>query len=118
MREASLHEATVAAGILETVERVAADNCATRITGIRLQIGEFTCIQPEALRFCLQALCEGTIAQGAALSIVRIKTAAVCRECRSEFSVHEIEFRCPTCASTNIELLSGRELVIESIEVD
>jgi len=113
-----LHEATVAAGILETVERIAADNCATRITGIRLQIGEFTCIQPEALQFCLEALSEGTIAQGAALSITRIKTTALCRECRNEFGVHEIEFRCPVCASTDIELLSGRELIIESIEVD
>jgi hydrogenase nickel incorporation protein HypA/HybF len=113
-----LHEATVAAGILETVERVAADNCATRITGIRLQIGEFTCIQPESLRFSLEALSEGTISQGAALSITRIKTTAACRGCRNEFEVHEIEFRCPTCASTDVELLSGRELVIESIEVD
>ncbi|MBN2208460.1 MAG: hydrogenase maturation nickel metallochaperone HypA [Candidatus Coatesbacteria bacterium] len=113
-----MHEARVAADILETVERVAADNFATRITSIRLQIGEFTCVQPDALQFCLEALSEGTIAQDAALSITRIKTTAVCGECHSEFSVHEIEFRCPMCASTNIELLSGRELFIESIEVD
>jgi len=113
-----LHEAKLAAGIVETVERVARENGGSRITGIRLQIGEFTCVQPDTLRFCLQTLAEGTIAQNAAISISRIRTRALCTKCRSEFDVHEIEFQCPTCASTDIELVSGRELIIESIEVE
>ena len=113
-----MHEAKVAAGILETVERVARENGGSRITGIKLQIGEFTCIQPESLRFCLEALGKGTITESAAISISRIKTRAACAECDNRFDVHEIQFHCPTCASTNIELVSGRELVIESIEVE
>jgi len=113
-----LHEAKVAAGIIETVERVARENGASRITGIKLQIGDFTCIQPDSLRFCLEALAEGTIAQDAGISISRIKTRAACAECNNEFDIHEIQFHCPQCGSSAVELVSGRELIIESIEVE
>ena len=113
-----MHEAKVAAGIIETVERVARENGGSRITDIRLRIGEFTRVLPDTLRFCLETLAEGTIAQNAAISISRVRTRALCAGCNSEFDVHEIQFQCPTCASTDVELVSGRELIIESIEVE
>lgn len=113
-----MHEAKLAAGILDTVRRVASENGGSRITAIKLQIGEFTCVQPDTLRFCLETLAEGTIASGAGVSIIRTKTEARCAQCNNQFEVCDIRFCCPLCASTQIELLSGRELLIESIEVE
>lgn len=112
-----MHEASVAAGILETVERVARKNGSSQIVAIRLQIGEFTCIQPDMLKFCLETLAEDTIAKGATVSIDRVKTRAVCNVCNAEFEVCDTEFKCPECSSSDIVLVSGRELLIESIEV-
>ena len=113
-----MHEANVAAGILRSVEQVARENNSSRVTSMRLQVGEFTCIQPDMLRFCLEVLAKDTIARNATIYISRIQTRAGCLNCKSEFSIHDIEFRCPRCSSTEIELVSGRELIIESIEVE
>lgn len=113
-----MHEASVAAGIIETVSKVAKQHGVSRVTGIKLLIGEFTCIQSEALRFSLETLGEGTVAEGAAINIEKVRTRAACAECGCEFDIEQILFRCPECGSLTIELVAGRELIIESIETE
>lgn len=59
-----------------------------------------------------------TRSPGATLDLTMIRPRSVCLECGHEFE-HDLYNRfCPVCDSFATELLAGRELQIDSIEVD
>ena len=92
---------------------------ATRLLGVRVSIGEATEAVEDALVFAFEALAEADpFTQGATLDLTMICPRSVCLECGHEFE-HDLYNRfCPVCDSFATELLAGRELQIDSIEVD
>ncbi len=92
---------------------------ATRLLGVRVSIGEATEAVEDALVFACEALAESDpFTQGAKLGLTMIRPRSVCLECGHEFE-HDLYNRfCPVCDSFATELLAGRELQIDSIEVD
>jgi len=91
---------------------------ATRITEIRVSIGELTEVVDFALQFAFEALTPGTMAEGATLVINMVPARSLCRDCGLEYDHDRFEMLCPTCGSMNVELLTGREMSIDSIEAD
>jgi Zn finger protein HypA/HybF involved in hydrogenase expression len=47
-----------------------------------------------------------------------VPTTAHCRDCRRDFAVGEFDWTCPQCHGNNNEVVAGRELMVESIEVE
>lgn len=105
-------------GILEASFEAAAKAGATRISEIRITVGDLTEIQTFALDFAFEALTPGTIAEGATLVVTTVAPRSRCRECPTEYDHDRFQMVCPECGSMNVELLSGRELQIDSIEAD
>ena len=108
----------IAQSILDIAVEAARSHQAARVTGVKVRIGQITGVDPEALAFGFTALSAGTIAQGASLTIETVPASGCCRECRHEFSFTVQRFFCPECGSAGIEILSGRELQVEHVEVD
>ena len=54
---------------------------------------------------------------GAKLAIEEMPVVAKCKDCNAQWTIDEPVFICKTCQSGSLEILSGRELDIESIEV-
>lgn len=113
-----MHEMAIAQGIFEIVSEAAADSAARRVSLIKLQIGRLTAIEPETLRFCFASLAAGTIAEEAILDIEVTPVMSCCRECKQNFSVEELRFVCPNCGSCSNDIISGRELRVEHLEVE
>lgn len=113
-----MHEMAIAQGVLDIALDTAARHDAKRILVIRLQVGQMTEVEPEALRFCYEALSEGTISAGAQLEIVVIPLVGSCRDCRLEFGIDRYRFLCPACGSVGVDIVSGRELRVEHLEVE
>lgn len=113
-----MHEMGVTAGIIEAAVDAAEQAGATRITRIELTVGEFTEVVEEALRFAFDALAPGTLAEGAELAVNMVSALSRCSDCGVEFSHERFEMTCPECGSIDLEALRGRELQIDSIEVD
>jgi hydrogenase nickel incorporation protein HypA/HybF len=63
---------------------------------------------------------EGTIADKAEVIIDWVPAVIRCGSCGNEFQVTDTNdmFKCPECGDTAIEILSGREYYLKSIEVD
>jgi hydrogenase nickel incorporation protein HypA/HybF len=59
---------------------------------------------------------EGTVADGAVLNIDVVGVRGRCRACATEFDVPRFHFECPACAGSDIEVIQGQELYIESFE--
>ena len=114
-----MHEMGIAMEVLRIAqESVPAEMVGVRIQRIHLKVGQLSAVVPESLRFCFEVAAKETIADGAELAIEEIKVNARCKDCMHEWSVDEAVFVCPACDSGNIDLLSGRELNIESIEIE
>lgn len=113
-----MHELTIAQGILDIALNTADSHGAGKVTGVKVLAGEMTGIVPEALEFGFAALSEGTIAGGACLTVHVLPLIGRCRDCGDERRVDRYRFICEACGSFAIEIISGRELKVESVEVE
>jgi hydrogenase nickel incorporation protein HypA/HybF len=75
-------------------------------------------VVPEALRFAFEAITRGGIAEGAVLEIEEVPLRIRCHQCDEVFTIDDPFMLCPRCEGTDIEMISGRELEITSMEID
>ena len=91
---------------------------ASKISKINLVTGELSSIVDECVQFWFDCLSKGTIAAGACLSFERRPTTLRCRNCGAVFTPTNYDWACPDCHEASIEIISGRECYLESIEVE
>lgn len=113
-----MHELGIMTGVMDAVEASAKQAGATRVLKVSLSVGEMTEAVADALRFAFEALSENTMSEGAELDITMVKPKSRCRECSAEFEHDRFNVLCTECGSFATELIAGRELQIDSIEVD
>lgn len=114
-----MHELGIMTGVMDAVTKSAHDAGADKVLKVTLSVGEMTeCIQ-DALEFAFEALTEDDpFVRDAELTLNMIKPKSRCLECGAEFEHDRFHMFCPECDSFATELLAGRELQIDSIEVD
>lgn len=114
-----MHELGIMTGVMDAVTKSAHDAGADKVLKVTLSVGEMTeCIQ-DALEFAFEALTEDDpFVRDAELTINMIKPKSRCMECGTEFEHDRFHMFCPECDSFATELFAGRELQIDSIEVD
>lgn len=113
-----MHEFLIAQSILERALTEAEKHNGKRICALGVKLGKASHIEPESLDFCLRAVARGTIAEKARMEIESMEPTARCRECGHTFSVQGNELSCPNCGGENLEMLTGSEVFLESLEVD
>ncbi len=113
-----MHELGIMTGVMESVETAAREAGATQVLKISLTVGVMTEAIEDALRFAFEALSEGTMSEGAEFEITMVEPKSVCLECGHEYTHDRFHVTCPKCGSGFTELIAGKELRIESIEVD
>ena len=91
---------------------------AGRVVRIELVIGRLSGVHPESMRFAFRMLAPGTPLEGAELSIVEVPAQCVCAACGERTAIEELVTACPRCASGDITIEEGRELVLQSIDVE
>lgn len=113
-----MHELSITQTMLELVLEQARQNQAKKVEGINLVIGGLSGVVDDCVRFYFDFLSKGTIAEGARLSFRRVSPKARCRECGKEFPLDGLGWICPSCQASRIDIVEGKELYLESIEVD
>jgi len=100
--------------VLEQAEKAGA----REVGKINLVIGEMTGVVEECVQFYFDFLSKGTTADGAALCFKMVPTTARCRGCDKLFELKEFDWTCPYCQGNDMEIVAGKELFVESIEVE
>ncbi len=114
-----MHELGIVSCVLDSVRPVAQEAGAKKLLGITLSVGEMTGALQDALFFAWEALCEGDpFLEDAKLTVNTIAPKSRCLECGTEFQHDQFHRACPECDSVMTELIAGREMQIDSIEVD
>jgi len=109
-----VHELAVTESLLSQALAEARNHGASRITRISLLLGESSSVVPDCVRFYFDELKHDTPARDAALEFRTVPLRIRCPRCGREFG--KVEEMCACNAGG--EVLSGQELVIESIDVE
>ena len=113
-----MHEISVLKKIVDTCERVAADNGVSNIKGITLTVGELTGYIPYFFTEYFPLVTKDKpLFEGAQLQIREIKGEALCKECGSLYNVMRCEGQCPRCGSRSKTIIGGEEFRLEQILV-
>ena len=113
-----MHEFSIMQCALDQALREARRAGAVRVHQIRLRVGVLSGVVPEALQFAFEALTAGTPAEGATLAIDDVPARFWCAPCGREFVSANLYSECPDCGTPSNELRAGRELELNSMEVD
>jgi hydrogenase nickel incorporation protein HypA/HybF len=109
-----MHELSITRNTVAIVSEHAAGQ---RVLRVRLQIGQLSAIQPEAIRFCFDLCAAGTLVEGATLEIDEMPGRARCETCAAEVSLLVPAGRCPVCATGRLRVITGEEMLIKEIEM-
>lgn len=113
-----MHELGIMTGVMDAVNRSAEQAGALKVLKVTLSIGEMTEAIEDSLRFAFEVLTEGTNSEGAELVINMVKPKSRCLDCGNVYEHDRFHMACDACGSFATELIGGRELQIDSIEVD
>ncbi|MGU3500404.1 hydrogenase maturation nickel metallochaperone HypA/HybF [Mycobacterium sp. C31M] len=108
-----MHEMAITQSVVEAVCEHAAGR---RVLSVKVEIGALCAVVPDSMRFCFDLATEGTVADGARLDLDIPPCTARCRDCGTHFAVAYPILLC-RCGSADVEVLTGRELKILSMEV-
>jgi hydrogenase nickel incorporation protein HypA/HybF len=113
-----MHEMGIAMQIIDiAVASIPADLKNSQVKKVNIKVGKLAAVVPESLQFCFQIAVQDTPLHEAELHIEEIPLKLRCTDCEVEWIAHEPVFLCRECRGTSVEMLSGRELDITSIEV-
>jgi hydrogenase nickel incorporation protein HypA/HybF len=119
-----MHELALTQAIIAAAERHAEGR---PVSVVRVRVGRLRQVVPEYLSFYFEVASKETLCEGAELEWERVDSRLRCSECGEEWDpapppAHNgdeliVRFRCPECESADHRVLSGDELVVESIDV-
>ncbi len=113
-----MHEMGIAMQVAEiATASIPPEMKGAQVEKVSLRLGKLAAVVPESLRFCFDIVTKDTPLSGAELSIEEIPVVARCKACDTEWTITGPVFLCEKCKSGSLEILSGQELYIESIEI-
>ena len=113
-----MHEMGIALQIIDiATASIPPDMRSARVERVNLKIGKLAAVVADSLRFCFDIVSKDTVLAGAELAIEETPVVARCKDCGVRWTIAEPVFTCTACHSGALEILSGRELDIVSIEI-
>ncbi len=113
-----MHEMSLCESIISIVEQQSKLNNFTEVKVVCLEVGQFSGVEMEALRFSFDCVTRGTCAENAKLKIIETEAEAWCLPCANAVRVSHRYDACPKCGSHQLQLSGGDELKIKELEVN
>ena len=113
-----MHEVSLIESVVALVEDERRKQDFSQVNMIRLHVGALGHAEPDALRFCFDAVAKGTIADGARLEIETIPGQGWCSDCCRTVRLDERFASCPACGNARVVMTAGGELRLVEMEVE
>jgi hydrogenase nickel incorporation protein HypA/HybF len=110
-----VHELSLSGAVLETVLKHADGR---PVSLVSLRVGRLRQVVPDTLEFYFGFVARGTVCEHARLELEIVAASLRCRPCEHLWDIEIPAFRCPICAGADVEIASGNEFEVESIEVE
>jgi hydrogenase nickel incorporation protein HypA/HybF len=115
-----MHEFSICERIVEAVlgELSALRPAPKRLCKARVVVGRLHQIVPDYLTFAYELLTRDTAAEGSEMELIQAPVVGKCRSCGWCGDIELPIFRCGDCGALDVELVSGKELRLEQLEVE
>lgn len=113
-----MHEMSLAEGVIQVLEDSARTQGFQRVIKVWLEIGQLSQVEVESMRFCFEAVCKNTIAEGAELVIIATPGRGWCHACGQQFDYRARYEPCPHCQGYQVQMVSGDEMRVKELEVE
>jgi hydrogenase nickel incorporation protein HypA/HybF len=114
-----VHELSIVCGIVTAVTESLAGRSVSRVYSVKLQVGALSGVVEDALQFSYGIAIQGTLLEGSRLEVLHVPVVIHCDKCHRECELPSVQsFRCPRCGRPSMDIRRGRELEIESMEVE
>ncbi|MCE1254444.1 MAG: hydrogenase maturation nickel metallochaperone HypA [Anaerolineae bacterium] len=115
-----MHELAVTKSILKLALDYLEKNGGNEILSIHLVIGEMRNLEEDWIQRYFDYISAGTAARQARIKVKKIPVLFLCKSCGKTFSGNYREdkpLNCIYCDSHEYDLVSGRELLVETLEI-
>ncbi|MCP4721748.1 MAG: hydrogenase maturation nickel metallochaperone HypA [Desulfobacteraceae bacterium] len=113
-----MHEMGIAEELVKiTMDAIPEDIADPKVEILNLRIGKLASVVEHSLTFCFEIITKDTPLENARLVIETIPVKIRCKVCRREWEVDDPMFKCPDCKEGEVEMISGREIDITSMEL-
>ena len=113
-----MHELAVAQALVEQVEAVIDQHQASIATSVRVRIGPLAGVMPDLLATAFPLAAAGSRAEHAELEFTHAPIRVRCRTCGAETEAAMNRLICGACGDWHTQILSGDELLLESVELE
>lgn len=113
-----MHELGIANSIFETVQGEARRRPGAHISKVGVRVGEFSSVDPEALKFSFEVLVKDTPFSPLPLEIELSPLRHHCAVCGETFAVKDYATACPRCGERRTECVGGTELELSFLELE
>jgi hydrogenase nickel incorporation protein HypA/HybF len=110
-----MHELALADAIVEICREHAGGRSVTKV---EVKIGFLRQVVPDSLAFAFELVASGTELDGAQLEIEQIPARVACNTCGAETTIDWFPLACTPCGGLDVELISGEECHVESLELE
>ncbi len=112
-----MHELTICESLFQMVQQQQAARRFKRVHRVRLEVGRFSCLDPDALRYAFEIMSRGTILEHAVLDIDQPPGHASCLDCAADVDLSTRLSECPRCHGNNLRPTGGDEMRFIDMEV-
>jgi len=113
-----MHEMGIVIQIIDIVKSSIPQNLkGVPVERVHIAVGKMSAIVPSSLKFCFDIAIKDTPLEGSQLHIEELPVTLHCKNCDHKWTIDQPVFKCDKCHHTDIDMLSGRELNIVSIEM-
>ncbi|MHB1189139.1 hydrogenase maturation nickel metallochaperone HypA/HybF [Thiobacillus sp.] len=113
-----MHELAVAQALVEQVDAVIRQHGATQASLIRVRIGPLAGVVPELLASAFPLAAAGSRMEHAALEFTHAPIQVRCQTCGAETEAAMNRLICGACGDWHTQIISGDELMLESVELE
>jgi hydrogenase nickel incorporation protein HypA/HybF len=113
-----VHELAVAQALVEQVDAVIDQHGATLASQIRVRIGPLAGVVPELLATSFPLAAAGSRMQHATLEFSHAPIQVHCQTCGAETEAAMNRLICGACGDWHTQVISGDELLLESVELE
>ncbi|MGZ8238182.1 MAG: hydrogenase maturation nickel metallochaperone HypA [Methylobacter sp.] len=112
-----MHELSLLNNMREILEHNALSQKFSRVTKVTLEIGRFSSVEPDALRFCFDVVMKDSLAENAELIITELNGLGLCRQCQQQIEMGTLYDPCSYCDNPFVTLIQGTEMKIKDLIV-
>lgn len=114
-----MHEVSLVEAMVEQVEEeIRRAGHSGRVVRLNVTIGRLSGVNADSFRFAFEMLAPGTRLEKTRLEIADRPAVCCCEACGAETPIEDLVVQCPRCGSPQIGFAGGRELMLDSIELE